>query len=32
VRDLAGLGQARRRVVALREAGVSVTSDLFGFP
>jgi ATP-dependent DNA helicase RecG len=32
IRDLAGLGEARRRVVALRQAGQSVTSDLFGFP
>lgn len=32
VRDLAGLAEARRRVVMLREAGETVTSDLFGFP
>jgi ATP-dependent DNA helicase RecG len=32
VRDLAGLGEARRRVVTLREAGETVKSDLFGFP
>jgi ATP-dependent DNA helicase RecG len=32
VRDLARLGEARRRVVSLREAGQSVSSDLFGFP
>jgi ATP-dependent DNA helicase RecG len=32
VRDLAALGEARRRVSTLREAGQSVASDLFGFP
>ena len=32
VRDLAALGEARRRVVALREKGDEVRSDLFGYP
>ena len=32
VRDLAGLGEARRAVVALREAGRAIVSDLFGYP
>ncbi len=32
IRDLAALGEARRRVAALRESGRSVRSDLFGFP
>jgi ATP-dependent DNA helicase RecG len=32
VRDLAALGEARRRVVALRERGDEVRSDLFGYP
>ena len=31
-RDLAALGEARRRVAALREAGQAVRSDLFGYP
>ncbi len=32
VRDLAALGDARRRVAALREEGRAVRSDLFGYP
>jgi ATP-dependent DNA helicase RecG len=32
VRDLAGLGEARRRVAAMRERGETVRSDLFGYP
>jgi ATP-dependent DNA helicase RecG len=32
IRDLAGLAEARRRVVALSDTGEKVTSDLFGFP
>ncbi len=32
VRDLAGLGEARRRVAALRDAGKAIGSDLFGYP
>ncbi len=32
IRDLAGLGEARRKVVALREAGRAIRSDLFGYP
>ncbi len=32
VRDLAGLAEARRRVVALRAEGRIVSSDLFGYP
>jgi len=32
VRDLAALGEARRRVVALHAKGEEVRSDLFGYP
>ncbi|HYX21595.1 MAG TPA: ATP-dependent DNA helicase RecG, partial [Thermoanaerobaculia bacterium] len=32
VRDLAALGEARRRVVERREKGEEVRSDLFGYP
>jgi len=32
IRDLAALGQARREVVAAREAGREIRSDLFGYP
>jgi ATP-dependent DNA helicase RecG len=32
IRDLAALGEARREVVAAREAGRAIRSDLFGYP
>ena len=32
IRDLPALGQARREVVAAREAGRAIGSDLFGYP
>jgi ATP-dependent DNA helicase RecG len=32
IRDLAGLGEARRRVGELRKRGEAIRSDLFGYP